>query len=128
MGKKILMVDDDPDFVEAITTLLESKGYEVVSAPNGTEGIAMAKEESPDLMLLDVMMTRKDEGFDVSRALQSDEKLKGIPVIMVTGISRDMNLPFKFEPDSEWLPVKEVLEKPIKPDQLLKMVEQYIRK
>jgi [FeFe] hydrogenase H-cluster maturation GTPase HydF len=121
-------LDNDADLVEAVTTLLEAKGYEVVSAPNGEEGLKKAKEELPDLMLLDVMMTRKDEGFDISRALKSDEKLRQIPVIMVTGITKEMNLPFKFEPDDQWLPVKAVLEKPVKPEVLLKTIEDHIKK
>jgi two-component system, OmpR family, alkaline phosphatase synthesis response regulator PhoP len=128
MSKKILMVDDDVDLVEAVTTLLESKGYEVISAYNGDDGVKMAREENPNLMLLDVMMTRKDEGFETSRLIVEDPQLKNIPIIMVTGITKEMNLPFKFEPDSTWLPVKAVLEKPVKPEVLLKTIEEHIRK
>jgi CheY-like chemotaxis protein len=122
------MVDDDVDLVEAVTTLLESKGYEVISAFNGDDGLKMAREENPNLMLLDVMMTRKDEGFETSRLIVEDPQLKQIPIIMVTGITKEMNLPFKFEPDDTWLPVKAVLEKPVKPEVLLKTIEEHIRK
>ncbi len=128
MAKKILMVDDDVDLVEAVTTLLESKGYEVISAHNGDDGLKLAREENPNLMLLDVMMTRKDEGFETSRLIVEDPQLKQIPIIMVTGITKEMNLPFKFEPDDTWLPVKAVLEKPVKPEVLLKTIEEHIRK
>jgi CheY-like chemotaxis protein len=122
MPGKILIVDDDPEIVEAMTNLLDAKGYTIVSASNGKEGVEMAIKEKPGLILLDVMMTTKSEGFDVARSLNKDAVLKNIPVVLVTGVRREMNLPFGFEPDADWLPVKAVLEKPIKPDQLLKIV------
>jgi CheY-like chemotaxis protein len=128
MSKKILIIDDDADYVDAMSTLLTAKDYVVVSAPNGEEGFKMAKKDKPNLILLDVMMTHKSEGFDIARNLKGDEATKDIPVIMITGIRKEMNLPFGFEPDSDWLPVKTVLEKPIKPDTLLKAVEENIQK
>jgi CheY-like chemotaxis protein len=128
MPKKVLIIDDDPEFTEAVTTLLESKGFEITSAPNGKEGFAKAKSIVPDAILLDVMMTHKSEGFDVARSLTEEKKTKGIPIIMITGIRKEMNLPFGFEPDEEWLPVKKLLEKPIKPEALLKALEESIKK
>ncbi len=128
MAQKILVVDDDQDFVEAVTTVLESRGYEVLSAPDGTSGFRAAKESRPDLILLDVMMATKSEGFDVARQLKADADTSGIPVVLVTGIRKEMNLPFGFEPDDEWLPVGQVLEKPVKPDELIRAVEQHIRR
>jgi CheY-like chemotaxis protein len=125
---KVLIIDDDPDLVDAMSNLLEAKGYEVNHAPDGEEGIEKAKNDPPDIILLDVMMTRKTEGFDVARSLSKEEKTKDIPVILVTGIRHEMNLPFGFEPDEDWLPVKAVLEKPIKPEVLLKTVEDHIKK
>ncbi len=124
--KKILIIDDDPDFVDSIRAVLEARGYKVESAPDGTEGIKKAKEIMPNLIILDVMMTKNTEGFEVSRELQKDDDLKSIPVIMITGIREKMNLAFGFEPDGTWLPVKAVLEKTIKPDQLLAKVEEFI--
>jgi CheY-like chemotaxis protein len=128
MAKKVLMIDDDPEFVEAISNLLDAKGYDVHTASNGEEGVAKAKAENPDIILLDVMMTTKNEGFNVARELHSDEKLKDTPVIIMTGIRREMNLPFGFEPDEAWLPVKRVLEKPVKPEVLLSAISENIRK
>lgn len=127
MAKKVLIIDDDADFVESLVNLLEARGYRVASAFNGQEGVEKAQTETPDLIILDVMMTTKDEGFNVARQLQQDEKVKGTPVILVTGVRREMNLPFGFEPDDTWLPVKEVLEKPVKPEVLLKAVADHIR-
>lgn len=128
MAKKVLMIDDDPEFVEAITNILDAKGYDVVSANDGKDGVAKAKQEKPDIILLDVMMTTKSEGFDVARELSKDANLKGTPVIMLTGVRKEMNLPFGFEPDADWLPVKAFLEKPVKPETLLKTIEENIKK
>ena len=122
MAKKVLVIDDDGDFVESIVNLLEARGYVVASASNGKDGVQKAKTEKPDLVLLDVMMTTKDEGFNVARELHSIEALKKTPVIMVTGVRKEMNLPFGFEPDETWLPVKQILEKPVKPETLLNAV------
>jgi CheY-like chemotaxis protein len=122
MAKKILVIDDDPDFVESVVNLLEAKGYQVASAANGKDGVAKATADKPNLILLDVMMNTKDEGFNVARQLQQLPEVKGTPVIMVTGVRKEMNLPFGFEPDETWLPVKQILEKPVKPEMLMKAV------
>lgn len=126
MAKQVLMIDDDPEFVEATTNLLEAKGYDVASASNGKDGFEKAKTVNPDIILLDVMMTTESEGFEVARAMHKEESLKNTPVIIISGIRKEMNLPFGFEPDEEWLPVKAMLEKPIKPDLLLSTIEESI--
>jgi two-component system alkaline phosphatase synthesis response regulator PhoP len=128
MAKKVLMIDDDPEFVEAISNLLDARGYDVHTASNGREGLEKAKAENPDLILLDVMMTTKNEGFNVARELHDDERLRETPIIIMTGIRREMNLPFGFEPDETWLPVKRVLEKPVTPEVLLSAISENIRK
>lgn len=128
MAKKVLMIDDNPEFIDAITNILDAKGYDVVSANDGKDGVAKAKKELPDIILLDVMMTTKSEGFDVARELSKDANLKGTPVVMLTGVRKEMNLPFGFEPDADWLPVKAFLEKPVKPETLLKTIEDNIKK
>ena len=125
---KILVVDDDADLVEATSNLLRARNYTVVSALNGEEGYTKAKEEKPDLMLLDVMMTHDSEGFEIARRLKEDPATKSIPVIIVSGIRKVKGLPFGFDPDDDWLPVKAVLEKPVKPDDLLKKVEEALKK
>jgi CheY-like chemotaxis protein len=128
MSNKVLMIDDDPEFVEAISNLLDAKGYDVHTASNGKDGVAKAKAENPDIILLDVMMTTKNEGFNVARELHDDQRLQNTPIIVMTGIRREMNLPFGFEPDETWLPVKRVLEKPVKPEVLLSAISENIRK
>jgi len=126
MAKKVLVIDDDNEFAEAMTNVLDAKGYDVDHAQNGKVGIAKAREQKPDIILLDVMMTTKSEGLEVARELHKDEKLKSVPIILITGVRKEMSLPFGFEPDDTWLPVKGVLEKPVKPDVLLKAIEENI--
>ena len=121
---KILIIDDDPDIIIATQTILEAEHYEVLSAKNGEEGFNKAKNEIPALILLDVMMTHETEGFDVVRHLKDEQRTKAIPVIIVTSIRQSKKLPFKFEPDEDWLPVKAIIEKPVKPDELLKLVKE----
>ncbi len=122
MNHKILLVDDDLDFVEATKSLLETKGYEILTAPNGEDGYLQAKAHLPSLILLDVMMTYESEGFDAARKLAEDPATQKIAVMLLTGIRKAMKLPLSFGPDADWLPVRAVLEKPIKPDELLKKV------
>lgn len=121
---KVLIVDDDTGLVESTRALLEAKGYSVVAAGNGTEGLKAAKREKPDLLLLDVMMAHDSEGLEVARQLKQDPDTRNIPVVLVTGIRKAKNLPFRFEPDEDWLPVKAVLEKPVPPEKLLKAIQQ----
>jgi CheY-like chemotaxis protein len=127
MSKRlILLIDDDADFTASNRELLEQSGYSVASAPDGAAGIKAAREKKPDLVVLDVMMKTETEGFDVSRALHDDPELKGIPVILLTGIRKAMRLPFRFEPDKDWLPVKAVLEKPVQPSRLLEEIAKVV--
>ncbi len=123
-GKKtILIVDDDRDFAESVEDLLASEGYNVLKAYDGENGLALAIKERPDVMILDVMMTHDTEGFEVSRKIPETPELRDMPVIMVTGIMSEKNLPFKFEPDESWLPVDSVLEKPVNPVTLLQAIK-----
>jgi CheY-like chemotaxis protein len=124
--KRILIVDDDRDFVESNKDLLEANGYAVTFAHDGASGLELAKKVKPDLMILDVMMATDTEGFEVSRKIPSTPELKGMKVIMVTGIRREKHLPFSFEPDESWLPVDSLFEKPIPPAKLLEEIKKRI--
>jgi|SRR3989339_150677 len=115
---KILLIDDDADFTAATAMLLAGRHYEVVTAASVEEGFEKAAREKPDLMLLDVMMARDDDGFVLARKLKADAALSHIPVILLTGIRKAKGLPFSYEPDEDWLPVAVVLEKPVKPETL----------
>ena len=73
MPKKVLVIDDDPDFVEATSVLLESRGYQVATASEGEEGFNKAKEGKPDIILLDVMMKHDTQGFEIAKNLRKEE-------------------------------------------------------
>lgn len=124
---KILIVDDDHELIDATTAVLEEHSHNVLSAYTGLEGFNMAKLEKPDLILLDVMMEHDSVGFEIARALHEDEATKNLPVIIITGVRKAKNLPFNFEPDEEWLPVKAVLEKPVSPELLIESVEKALK-
>jgi CheY-like chemotaxis protein len=123
---RILIVDDDVDYVESNKELLEANGYEVLTAHNGKDGLDLAKKQKPDLMILDVMMATNTEGFEVARKVPSLPELKNMRILLVTGVRQEMNLPFKVEPDNTWLPVDKVFEKPIEPQKLLDEIKKRI--
>ena len=85
MAKKILVVDDDPDLVDATSMILKSKKYDVCVAYDGVEGLEKARNEKPDLIVLDVMMPQKD-GYTLCKELKADPDLSGIPVLLLTAV------------------------------------------
>ncbi len=118
---KILLVDDDPDLVEATSIVLRTK-YEVITATEGDEGVRKAKEENPDLIILDVIMPVKD-GFTAAEQLKKDPQLSEIPIIMLTSYAErkgETNIPAS---KGMMLEAEDYIEKPVKPDELLKRVE-----
>ncbi|MFP3897094.1 MAG: PleD family two-component system response regulator [Anaerolineales bacterium] len=121
---KILIVDDDPDFVEATRMVLESNGYEVISAADGDEGLRKTKEEKPDLVILDVIMETVLDGLHMSQEMASDLEQADIPILMVTSIANsDYAALF---PTDEYVHIDDFVTKPIAPDDLLKRVERLV--
>lgn len=126
-GKKILVVDDDPDLVEVIRLTLESNGYQVFGAASGAEGLDKVKEIEPDLIILDVMMDYTTEGFQVSLQLRSRDPeseyspYSKIPILMLTALHSTTSL--RFSPDEDYLPVDDFVEKPLEPGALIEKVE-----
>jgi CBS domain-containing protein/CheY-like chemotaxis protein len=125
---KILIVDDDADFVKSTGDLLAAHGYEVVAAPDGAAGLAKARQERPDLMVLDVMMATQTEGFEVARKIPEAAELRKMPVLLVTGIRNAMKLGYRLEPDETWLPVNRIMEKPIEPGAFIAAIGELLRK
>ncbi len=125
---RILLVDDDEDFLKSTGDLLEAHGYQVMSATDGAAGLTKALKERPNLMVLDVMMATETEGFEVARKIPEAKELQQMPVILVTGIRKEMKLGFAFEPDETWLPVERVMEKPIDPARFLAVVSKLLQK
>jgi CheY-like chemotaxis protein len=121
---KILVVDDDRDFVHIIRTILQAEGYQVSTAANGDQALEMMREDKPDLVLLDVMMSTTLEGVSVSKELESDPKLKEVPIVMVSSIATT-EYASEF-PDEERIPIEAWLSKPIQPSVLLKTVQRFV--
>jgi two-component system alkaline phosphatase synthesis response regulator PhoP len=124
---KILLVDDDIDFVEATKIVLESKPYEVIVAHEGDEALRKAREENPDLILLDIIMPVKD-GFTAAGQFKKDPQLSKIPVIMLTSYSSrkgETSIPVSRGLELE---AEDYVEKPISPEELLSRVEQYLKR
>ncbi|MCF7873333.1 MAG: response regulator [Candidatus Omnitrophica bacterium] len=89
-NKKILIADDEPDFVELISMRLEVNGYDVVSAKDGQEAIDKTKSEKPDLLILDLMMPKVD-GFEVCRMLKFDDNFKDLPIIVLSALDQQQD-------------------------------------
>lgn len=122
--KKILVVDDDPDYQMVCGLVLKSAGYQVTSAMNGGDAIEALRADKPDLIILDVMMSTVLEGVEVSKQIKGDPRLKGIPIVMVSSITTSEYA--SAFPDDERLPIDAWLSKPIQPDVLLKTVKRFI--
>ncbi len=118
--KKILIVDDEQDIVESLKFILEVSGYTCYCAYNGEDGLKLAKEIMPDLIILDVMMP-KINGYKISRLLKYDNKYKDIPIIMLTARSQNEDKLI-----GEETGVNEYLTKPFELDQIVKKVEEYL--
>jgi DNA-binding response OmpR family regulator len=126
---KILVVDDDPDVLEAVSIVLESQSYEVVTARDGIEGLATLKAEKPNLMILDLLMPKMD-GFAVCKELQDPRwsKYREIPILILTSVREEASRRrYELETGLE-LNVDDYVEKPISPDILLERVGKLIKK
>jgi len=124
---KILLIDDDIDFIEATKTVLEREPYDIVVAHEGDEGLRKAREENPDLILLDVIMPVKD-GFTVAEQLKKDPHLSKIPVLMLTAFSskgQETSIP---RSRGFTLETEDYIEKPVTPEELLTRVKRHLNR
>jgi len=124
---KILLIDDDPDFVEATKAVLESRPYEIITALGGEEGLKKTREEKPDLILLDVIMPDID-GFQVCQQLKKDPQLSQIPVIMITSFSEKYRETSIGVSQGLSLEAEDFVDKPVAPAELLIRVEKWLKK
>ncbi len=123
--KKILLIDDDKDFLFATKLILEKGGYEVFLAEDGKSGVEMWRSITPDLAIIDMMMETWGEGFSVLNKIRATEAGKNTPLFMLSAV--DLQGPYgSFEPPPEFPKVNRVLHKPIKADELLRIIAQEI--
>lgn len=133
--RKILVVDDDPDIVESIKLVLEANSYEVITSGDAEDGLARARSEKPDLILLDIMMPEGTEGFQFVWDLRADRDpaVKAIPIVVLTAIHSSTEL--RFYPDQsdttykegEYLPVQGFIDKPVEPRALLMQIDKVLK-
>lgn len=128
-GAKILLVDDDPDILDAVSIILETQGYQIVTARDGIEALATLKAEKPDLMILDLLMPKMD-GFAVCKELKDPRwaKYADIPILILTSVREEASRRrYELETGME-LDVDDYVEKPIAPAILLQRVEKLLKK
>jgi len=125
---KILIVDDDLDYIKSIRAILKSKEYTVDTAHNTESAMEKIKKIKPDLILLDIMMDRLDDGFTICYRLKHDPELKKIPILTISAITEKTG--FKFSPatDGEYFEADDYVEKPVKPSDLLERIEKLLKK
>jgi len=119
----IAIIDDDPDILDASSLVLKSKGLDVVTASNPTDGYKIITERKPNLIILDVMMDEPDDGFFLAQKLRRENIQT--PILMYTSVSKAIGMDFN---KSEMVPVDDFVEKPISPDELVAKVEALLNK
>jgi DNA-binding response OmpR family regulator len=123
---KILIIDDDEDLLLALQIALEAHGFDVQTATTSRQGIAKILSAEPDLLILDVIMETEYEGFEVARTLREKYHRRELPIVMLSAIHTVKEVPYRFAPDEEYLPVDIFLDKPIKPDALVRTIREVL--
>ena len=121
---KILIVDDDPDFQNATTIVLEKEGHTTIHAKSGSEGLQRAKADQPDLIILDVMMDSVLDGVSMSQQVHDDDAIRDIPIVMVTSIANTDYA--ELFPTDEYIHIRAFMSKPIDPARLIKQVNRLL--
>lgn len=126
MKKKILIIDDDRDYGDALKIVLENNGYLVSHALNINDGRSILDDDPPDLIILDVMMEKHTDGFDLCADLKNDNACRMIPIIMVTAVTEKTGFKFSPETDGEYLPADDYISKPVPVSELLARVNKLL--
>jgi two-component system alkaline phosphatase synthesis response regulator PhoP len=125
-GKKILLVDDDADFVEATKIILENKSYDVAVAYDGKAGLRKVETEQPNLIILDVMMPEID-GYEVCAKLKSDPRYGRIPILLLTAVGEAISKTKYTKEMGMKIEADDYIPKPVEPMELVERVEKLIR-
>ena len=124
MSKKtrILLVDNDVDFIDLNKAVLENNGFEVVPAFSGQEAMEAVRFEQPDLIVLDLMMEKHDTGFAVAKALKADPVYRNIPILLLTAVGSETGVDFSQDLDGYWMKTDDYASKPLLPEELVKRI------
>jgi CheY-like chemotaxis protein len=130
-ASKILVIDDDPDFIEAVTPVLKSALYDIVTAANPEEGKEKIFSEKPDLILLDIMMDSLFDGFSLCHAIKTSKEYKDFkdtPIIFVSAVKEIAGSRFQFKGDEQGMAgPDDYIDKPVKPDDLLARIAKLLK-
>lgn len=124
--KKILLIDDDPDFVEAVKVIVENGGYDVRVAYDGQEGLEAVAEEKPDLIVLDVMMPVMN-GHEACAKLKADKETSEIPVILLTAVADRVTTSKYTHRDMLESEAEDYMPKPVEPKELLELIKNWLK-
>lgn len=126
---KILLIDDDPSFLEITGAILRRFGYEVLSANNTADGLNYIETEKPDLLILDIMMATMDEGLQFAVKLRQNEELHRLPIIIVSAQpDTEMGYARSLDDDLDWIAADLFMEKPVDPQALKHNIELLLKK
>jgi DNA-binding response OmpR family regulator len=121
--KRLLVIDDDPDFADGVKSILETAGYDVDVATDPKEGFEALQTGAYDLLLLDILMGRGAEGIAIARKMRKDPQLRELPVLIITGMREQIAFLFPGEPVyPHFVAIDEMVEKPVEPEFLLERV------
>jgi len=123
---KILVIDDDPDFLLAVQTVLEAYEFDVETATTPEEGVSKVESTEPDLVILDVLMPIDYEGFEVARVIREEQHRTDLPIVILTNVHSVKKVPYRFAPDEDYLPVDVFLDKPVEPKALVAIVKEVL--
>lgn len=128
MAKRILIIDDDVDFVDLNKAVLENNGFEVETAFSAREGLDKVQFDAPDLILLDLMLEKHDTGFSFAKSIKADPRYKDIPILMISAVASETGYEFSQEQDGYWMKTDGFVPKPVEPDVLVQKINTLLDK
>ena len=125
---KVVIIDDNPDFLFTMETFLERNGFDAITAEDGKKGLEIIEQEKPDIILLDVMMETLFSGFEVCKRVRTNPQLKDTPIIGISGMSDEIGVKYDKNRDEEYFSPDEFFEKPVDREKLLEKMNNLVKK
>ena len=128
MARKILLIDDDPDFIEINKMILQSAGYETDTAGSSSEAMEKIRVNEYDLVIIDLIMEELDSGFTIAYAIRDSARTRDWPILMLTSVQQKTGFTFDLSKDQSWMKVDDFAAKPLRSAELLQRVEVLLKK